>query len=153
MTRPFPPHENAPAPLLPRTLARALIHALPREFNASFGHDIERSLLDQYRDELRRFGSVRPAFWPCVLLDLAATVYREWAEHITTHLQRRHWRIVTRAVGGGVLTLGAAANVVYDLAHPKLSMGVSAILATAFGAVGGFTLIRSAFSIGGRPSR
>ena len=152
MMRRFHRHENPPGLPMSRTLIRLLIRALPREFRVRFGRDIERSLLDQYMDELRRFGSVRPGFWRCVLLDLAATAYREWAADIAAHIQRRRWRIVTRAAGGGILALGAAANVVYDLAHPKLSMGVSAMLATAFGAVGGVALIHSALSIRGRPS-
>ena len=126
--------------LTERLVALAL-RAYPAPFRDHYARQIIVTLRDQRR-AMPNATSYRVArFWTRALVDLLRSAATERLDEARLRATSSSVRRVLRHTGGIVLVAYAAGNIAYDLSHPKLSMGVFAILVTTASAVGGLCLL------------
>ena len=122
-----------------RVLA-AVLRAYPAPFRAHYAHEILMTL----RDQRRALGSVPPwaaaAFWARALIDLVRSAATERIAEASEHASIAPGSIANRCVGI-LLVAFAIGNVAYDIAEPKLRMGVFAMLLTGLSCLVGVRLL------------
>jgi hypothetical protein len=114
-----------------------VLRAYPASFRAHYAHEILTTL----RDQRRALGSVRrwatATFWVRALIDLLRSAA---TERIAAARDRAPGRVARRFLGFLLVTF-AVGNVAYDVAEPKLRMGVFAMLLTALSGLAGLALL------------
>ena len=119
-----------------------VLRAYPAPFRAHYAHEILMTL----RDQRRALGSVQSwvtaAFWVRALIDLLCSAATERICDARDRGSIARGRRVVRHVFGVLLVGFAIGNVVYDVAEPKLRMGMFAMLLTALSGLAGFGLLR-----------
>jgi uncharacterized membrane protein len=117
-----------------------VLRAYPAPFRAHYAHE----MLVTLRDQRRALGSVQAwaaaAFWARTLIDLLRSAATERMCDARDRGSMAWGRVARRCLG--VLLLGLAiGNVAYDVAEPKLRMGVLAMLITALSGLAGLRLL------------
>jgi hypothetical protein len=117
-----------------------VLRAYPAPFRAHYAHEI----LLTVRDQRRALGRVQhwavAAFWTRALIDLLRAAGTERIANARDRAWIAPGVVVRRTLGALFLGL-AIGNVVYDVAEPKLRMGVLAMLLTALSALAGLRLL------------
>jgi len=117
-----------------------VLRAYPASFRAHYAHEILTTL----RDQRRALGSVRSwattAFWMRALMDLLRSAATERICYARDQGSTTPGLIVRRFLGV-LLVAFAIGNVVYDVAEPKLRMGIFAMLLTGLGGLAGLRLL------------
>jgi hypothetical protein len=117
-----------------------VLRAYPASFRAHYAHEILTTL----RDQRRALGRVRSwataAFWARALLDLLRAAATERIADARERASIAPGRVARRSLGVLLLAF-AIGNVVYDVAEPKLRMGMLAMLLTGLSCLAGFRLL------------
>lgn len=117
-----------------------VLRAYPAPFRAHYAHEILMTL----RDQRRALGSVRcyaaAAFWARALSDLLRSAATERIADARDRESIAPGRAARRCLGVLLVAL-AIGNVVYDVAEPKLRMGILAMLLTGLSGLAGFRLL------------
>lgn len=125
----------------PNGVYRLLLFAYPAEFRREYGAEMARFFDDRCREIAgAEGGALLWRFWLHILCDLAVSASAEHREAFVHRRFPQEGSMTGKRVIGGILLLGAAANIVYDAVSPN-AMGVAAILLTALAAVGGALLV------------
>jgi hypothetical protein len=96
----------------------ALVRLFPTSFREAFGAEMTAVILEQ-RANLPGSGRRRWGFHAAATVDLLRAAGREW-------------RPALLRLSGGLVLVAAMTNIGYDIANPKLSMGVPAWAITVF---------------------
>ena len=91
----------------------ALVRLFPPEFRTQFGDEIRSVILEQRKSFSSEEVGRLVWFHAAATLDLLRAAGTQW-------------RPTLARIASAILLIGAIANVGYDLANPKLSMGVQA---------------------------
>ena len=137
---------SQPSASVPRSI-RALLVAYPREFRRVFAAELTQVIADQRRALALATRKRRVLFWIAVIADLLRSAGRERVASARDWIDRRdprRNRLRLYAFVGATLILGAAGNIAFDLASPKLSMGIAATALTSAGLCAGVALLRTA---------
>jgi hypothetical protein len=117
-----------------------VLRAYPAPFRAHYAHEILTTL----RDQRRALGSLRlwatAAFWARAFIDLLRAAATERIADARDRASITRGRIARRSLGV-LLVAFAIGNVVYDVAEPKLRMGVLAMLLTGLSGLAGLRLL------------
>ena len=117
-----------------------VLRAYPAAFRAHYAHEILMTL----RDQRRALGSVpswaTAAFWTRALIDLLCSAATERIADARERASIAPGSIARRCLGG-LLVAFAIGNVVYDVAEPKLRMGILAMLVTGLSGLAGSRLL------------
>jgi hypothetical protein len=121
-------------------LVALLLRAFPRGFREEFGADL-LGCVREAREALARDDLVSVAkFWMRVALDLLRAAAGERVLACRTRLAG----MSMSATCGAILLAGAAANVLFDVLSPALSMGIGAMLLTGLATLAGGRLVMRA---------
>ena len=117
-----------------------VLRAYPTEFRAHYAHEILTTLRDQRRALGSERYSATAAFWSRALIDLLRSAATERIADARDRPPIAAGHVARRFLG--VLLVGfAIGNVVYDVAEPKLRMGVLAMLLTGLSGLAGLRLL------------
>ena len=117
-----------------------VLRAYPAEFRAHYAHEILTTLRDQRRALDSEPCWATSAFWARVLIDLLRSAATERIADARDRPSIAAGHVARRFLG--VLLVGfAIGNVVYDVAEPKLRMGVLAMLLTGLSGLAGLRLL------------
>jgi len=126
--------------LLSDRVLEVALRAYPAAFRAHYAHEILTTL----RDQRRAMGRVRSwataAFWARALLDLLRSAANERIADARERASIAPGHVARRCLGVLLVAL-ALGNVAYDVAEPKLRMGILAMLLTGLSGLAGFRLL------------
>ena len=126
---------------LANRLVAVVLRAYPASFRVHYARELLLTLHDQRRalTESDRWSVAK--FWARALADLLRSAAAERIASSRTGVASVRRRGLLRSAVGLLLLSSAAGNVAYDLAEPKLSMGVLAVLLTVLSALAGVSLL------------
>jgi len=117
-----------------------VLRAYPAGFRAHYAHEILTTLRDQRRALDSEPCWATSAFWARALIDLLRSAATERIADARDRPSIAAGHVARRFLG--VLLVGfAIGNVVYDVAEPKLRMGVLAMLLTGLSGLAGLRLL------------
>lgn len=144
------PRRQAPTGRATDRALSVLLVLYPKDFRREYARPVAQLIRDQRRDLGEAAVTARARFWLSVVADIARSAGAEHAaglraawRHKAPH-RRRVWLGRIRVMLGLGLLTTSGSNVVYDVASPKLSMGIGAIVLTAVGAAAGAVLLARA---------
>ena len=124
-----------------RRVLAVVLRAYPASFRAHYAREMLVTLHDQRRALPDTSGWNVARFWARALADLLRSALIERIASGGASLALLGRRGAPRIVSGLVFLFFAVGNVAYDLAEPKLSMGVLAIALTMVSGVAGVGLL------------